>query len=146
LIATSPKPAFELSRDLSNLIFSPVSAGGPKGIKPDFAGLETVMSNHGAKNICDPKSAFGITAGNPIWEEMRDIALRIGPNFLLNVTQNEWREITGVFVGHLLKTHKVGIYFDRASAMQKLKCPSIWWWRRTAAIRSILIIFRAVKA
>lgn len=98
-------------------------SGGPKGIMPGVAGLETVMSNHGARNIGDPKSAFGITVGNPIWEEMRDIALRVGPSFLLNVSLNEERQITGVFAGDLLEAHKVGIEFVRKSAMQKVKAP-----------------------
>jgi lactate racemase len=81
------------------------------------------MSNHDARNIGHPKSAFGITIGNPIWEEMRDIALRLGPSFLLNVTLNETREITGVFAGDLLEAHKAGSEFVRASAMQKVKAP-----------------------
>ncbi len=98
-------------------------SGGPKGIMPGVAGLQTVMSNHGARNIADPKAAFGITVGNPIWEEMRDIALRVGPSFLLNVSLNEQRQITGVFAGHLLEAHKVGIEFVRRSAMQKVKAP-----------------------
>ncbi|MEO8428944.1 MAG: nickel-dependent lactate racemase [Verrucomicrobiota bacterium] len=98
-------------------------SGGPKGIMPGVAGLETVMSNHGAKNIGDPKSAFGITTGNPIWEEMRDIALRVGPSFLLNVTLNEQRQITGIFAGGLVEAHKAGIEFVRKSAMQKVKAP-----------------------
>ncbi|MBM3832308.1 MAG: nickel-dependent lactate racemase [Verrucomicrobia bacterium] len=98
-------------------------SGGPKGIMPGLAGLQTVMSNHGAKNIGDPKSAFGITIGNPIWEEMRDIALRVGPSFLLNVTLNEQRQITGVFAGDLIEAHKVGIEFVRRSAMQRVKAP-----------------------
>ena len=96
-------------------------SGGPKGIMPGIAGLHTVMSNHGARNIGDPKSAFGITEGNPIWEEMRDIALRAGQAFLLNVTLNETKQITGVFAGDLLAAHKVGFEFVRRSAMQKVK-------------------------
>lgn len=96
-------------------------SGGPKGIMPGLAGLETVMSNHGAKNIGNPKSTFGMTEGNPIWEEMRDIALRIGPTFLLNVTLNEQRGITGVFAGDLLGAHKAGFEFVRRSAMQRVK-------------------------
>ncbi|MBI2924930.1 MAG: nickel-dependent lactate racemase [Verrucomicrobia bacterium] len=96
-------------------------SGGPKGIMPGVAGLQTVMSNHGARNIGDPKAAFGITVGNPIWEEMRDIALRVGPSFLLNVSLNEQRQITGVFAGGLLGAHKVGIEFVRRSAMQRVK-------------------------
>ena len=98
-------------------------SGGPKGIMPGVAGLKTVMSNHGASMIADPKAAFGITVGNPIWEEMRDIALRVGPSFLLNVSLNEQREITGVFAGDLLHAHKAGIEFVRKSAMQRVKDP-----------------------
>src|SRR5256884_192807 len=81
------------------------------------------MSNHGAKNISDPNSSFGITQGNPIWEEMRDIALRAGPSFLLNVALNDQRQITGVFAGDLLAAHKVGCEFVRQSAMQKFDAP-----------------------
>ena len=98
-------------------------SGGVKGIMPGVAGLETVMSNHGAKNIGDPQSTFGITNGNPIWQEMRDIALRVGPSFLLNVSLNEERQITGVFAGDLLAAHKAGCEFVRKSAMQKFNAP-----------------------
>jgi nickel-dependent lactate racemase len=98
-------------------------SGGPKGIMPGVAGLETVVSNHGAKNIGEPNSTFGVTEGNPIWEEIRDIALRAGPSFLLNVSLNEQREITGVFAGDLLAAHKLGCEFVRKSAMQKFDAP-----------------------
>ena len=98
-------------------------SGGPKGIMPGVAGLETVVSNHGAKNIAEPKAAFGITQGNPIWEEMRDIALHAGTSFLLNVALNEARQITGVFAGDLLAAHKVGCEFVKNSAMQKCANP-----------------------
>ncbi len=59
-----------------------------------------------------------MTEGNPIWEEMRDIALRIGPSFLLNVALNEQREITAVFAGDLLEAHRAGCTFVKRSAMQ----------------------------
>src|SRR5262249_25603880 len=98
-------------------------SGGPKAIMPGVAGLKTVMSNHGAKNIGDPKAAFGITEGNPLLEELRDIAQRAGPNFLLNVTLNEQRAITNVFAGDLIEAHKTGIEYVRKSAMQRVKAP-----------------------
>ncbi len=98
-------------------------SGGPKAIMPGVAGLNTVMSNHGARNIGDPQAAWGVTEGNPIWEEMRDIALRCGRNFLLNVSLNEQRQITGVFAGDLLAAHRAGIEFVRASAMQPVAAP-----------------------
>ena len=98
-------------------------SGGPKGIMPGVAGQQTVMSNHGAKNLGDPNATFGVTQGNPIWEEMRDIALRAGPSFLLNVSLNEQRQITGVFAGDLLAAHRAGCEFVRQSAMQRFAAP-----------------------
>jgi nickel-dependent lactate racemase len=96
-------------------------SGGPKGIMPGVAGLETVVSNHGFRNIGSPNSAFGITKGNPLWEELRDIALRAGPSFLVNVTLNERRAITGIFAGDLIGAHEQGIEFVRKSAMQPVR-------------------------
>jgi nickel-dependent lactate racemase len=93
-------------------------SGGIKGIMPGTAGLQSVMSNHGASNIGNPNATFGITDGNPLWEELREIALRVGPSFLLNVTLNEERQITGVFAGDILRAHKAGTEFVRRSAMQ----------------------------
>ena len=95
-------------------------SGGPKGIMPGVAALKTVQSNHGAHNIGDRRATFGVTEGNPIWEEMRDIALRIGPSFLLNVALNQQRQITGVFAGDLIAAHRVGTEFVRAGAMQNV--------------------------
>jgi|TARA_B100001964_G_scaffold237896_1_gene302308 nickel-dependent lactate racemase len=98
-------------------------SGGPKGIMPGVAGLKTVMCNHGAKNIGNQNATFGITADNPIWEEMLEIAMRTGPKFLLNVTLNEQRKLTGVFAGDLLKAHQAGCQYVRESAMQEVAEP-----------------------
>ncbi|HTR80977.1 MAG TPA: nickel-dependent lactate racemase [Bacteroidota bacterium] len=98
-------------------------SGGVKGIMPGVAGLETVMSNHGYTHIADPSATFGITNGNPVWEELRNIALRVGKSFLLNVSLNNERKITGVFAGHLVKSHAVGCEFVRRSAMQRVDAP-----------------------
>ena len=98
-------------------------SGGIKGIIPGTGGLKSVMSSHGAKNIGDPNATFGIIDGNPLWEELRDVALRVGPSFLLNVTLNERREITAVYAGDIIKAHKVGTEFVRKSAMQPFEEP-----------------------
>jgi len=62
-----------------------------------------------------------VTEGNPIWEEMRDIALRVGPSFLLNVSLNEQRQITGVFAGDLLGRIKPGLNSCADSAIATRK-------------------------
>lgn len=98
-------------------------SGGPKGIMPGVAHVQTVMSNHCARNIGHPNSTFGVTVGNPIWEEMRDIALTVGPSFLLNVALNKSRQITGVFAGDLMAAHQAGVEFVKSTAMQPVANP-----------------------
>ena len=98
-------------------------SGGPKGIMPGVAGLRTVLQNHSGVNLSNPQASFGVLNGNPIWEEMRDLALLAGESFLVNVTLNERREITGVFSGHLISAHSVGCDFVRQTAMQKVTAP-----------------------
>ena len=41
-------------------------SGGPKGLMPGVAGLRTVMSNHGYRNIGDSRATFGISCIRPI--------------------------------------------------------------------------------
>jgi nickel-dependent lactate racemase len=98
-------------------------SGGPKGIMPGVAGLRTVLQNHSGVNLSSPQASFGVLDGNPIWEEMRDLALLVGESFLVNVTLNELREITGIFSGHLIRAHREGCDFVRQTAMQKVVAP-----------------------
>jgi nickel-dependent lactate racemase len=98
-------------------------SGGPKGILPALAGHESVIANHGRDLIADPAATWGMTAGNPIWEEMRAAALMAGPLFLLNVTVNAAREITGVFAGGLLAAHAAGCDFLRGSTLVPVSGP-----------------------
>ncbi len=93
-------------------------SGGPKAILPGVAGQDSVEDNHGAAHIADPAASFGITAGNPIWEEMARIARAVGPSFLVNVALNAEKRITGVFAGELFAAHAAGCAFVKASAMQ----------------------------
>ncbi len=84
-------------------------SGGGKAVLPGVSGAEIVMSNHGAGMLGHPKATWCVTEGNPIFEEMRDIALLTHPTFSVNVTLNERREITGVFAGELVAAHDAGI-------------------------------------
>ncbi len=84
-------------------------SGGGKAVLPGVAGAEIVMSNHSADMLAHPKSTWCVTDGNPVFEEMRDIALLTKPSFCVNVTLNAEREITGVFAGELVAAHEAGI-------------------------------------
>jgi nickel-dependent lactate racemase len=92
-------------------------SGGPKGVLPSIAGFDSVLTNHGAKMIGHPQATWGVTEGNPIWDEMLEVALITEPTFLLNVTLNQEREITGVFAGDLEQAHAQGCALVRESAM-----------------------------
>jgi nickel-dependent lactate racemase len=92
-------------------------SGGPKGVLPALAGQESVLTNHGREMIAHPQATWGVCEGNPIWEEMREVALMAKPTFLLNVTLNAAKQITGVFAGELLAAHKAGREFVRDNAM-----------------------------
>jgi nickel-dependent lactate racemase len=98
-------------------------SGGPKAVLPSLAGTESVFSNHGLGMIGHPKATWGVTSGNPIWEEMREVALLTRPTFLLNVTLNTRKQITGVFAGDMLAAYAAGCEFVRASAMAGVRRP-----------------------
>ncbi|MBP7934177.1 MAG: nickel-dependent lactate racemase [Phycisphaerae bacterium] len=98
-------------------------SGGPKGVLPSIAGAESVLDNHGAKMVGHPKATWGITEGNPIWEEMLEAATMTKPTFLLNVTMNRDKQITGVFAGKLLAAHQAGTAFVKKCAMAPVPAP-----------------------
>jgi lactate racemase len=98
-------------------------SGGPKGVLPALAGAESVVTNHGRAMIAHHHAAWGITEGNPIWEEMRETALMTDPTFLLNVTLNVHKQITGVFAGDMLAAHAAGCRFVREQAMVGVDAP-----------------------
>lgn len=96
-------------------------SGGPKAVLPGVAGAETVMYNHNARMIGDPKATWGITKGNPLWEEIHEVAVMTHPTFLINVTLNKDRAITGIFAGDLDQAHAQGVEFVRKTAMQPVE-------------------------
>jgi nickel-dependent lactate racemase len=73
--------------------------------------------------IGNPLSTWGIAAGNPIWEEAREAALMTGPGFLLNVTLDRDKQITGIFAGELCAAHDAGIAFVRERNMAAVDEP-----------------------
>jgi len=98
-------------------------SGGGKAIMPGMAGQRTVLGNHDAGMIGHPKAIWGVTHGNPIWEEVREVAGQAGRLFLLNVTLNRDKAVTGVFAGDLDRAHEAGCAFVKRSAMVAVDRP-----------------------
>ena len=98
-------------------------SGGPKAVLPGLAGERAVLGNHDYQMIAHPNATWGITQGNPLWEEMAEMAARTAPTFLLNVTLNKHRQITGVFAGDVEQAHAAGAAFARETAMVPVPAP-----------------------
>jgi len=99
-------------------------SGGPKAILPGIADIEAIMDNHGVTMIADPRATWAVTEeGNPIWLEMLAVARSTAPTFLLNVTLNQQRQISGVFAGDLLEAHRAGTRFVAQSALRPVDGP-----------------------
>jgi nickel-dependent lactate racemase len=92
-------------------------SGGGKMVMPGMAGQYTVLGNHGTENIADPKATWGNTWGNPIWEEIREIALKAKPTFILHVALNKDKEIVNVFAGDFDAAHAAGCAFVKDTVM-----------------------------
>ncbi|MDP9237178.1 MAG: nickel-dependent lactate racemase [Chloroflexota bacterium] len=84
-------------------------SGGGKAVLPAIAGAASIMANHDAQMVGHPLATWCSTDSNPIFEEMRDVALKSQPSFTLNVTLDEEKRITGVFAGELVAAHDAAI-------------------------------------
>lgn len=94
-------------------------SGGPKGIMPGIAGIETIMTFHNAKMIGDMRSTWGNMEDNPVQDMTREINAMCKPDFMLNVTLNKSKDITAVFAGELYEAHDVGCDYAKSHAMFK---------------------------
>ncbi len=81
-------------------------SGGAKAVCPGLCSAETIMSWHSPAMLAPPESRAGNIRGNRVQEQAREIAAMAGPvDFLLNVTIDDARNVTGVFGGELVHTH-----------------------------------------
>ncbi len=98
-------------------------SGGGKAVMPGMAGLRTILGNHNAEMLRDPRATWGVTEGNPVWEEVREVALTVGQTFLVNVALNRDKAITGVFAGDPDAAHAAGCAFVKETAMVPVRQP-----------------------
>ena len=93
-------------------------SGGPKMVAPGLAAIDTVLTLHDARRIGDPMATWGVTEGNPIHDDVREIAQTVGVHFAIDVTVNRDKQITNVFAGDLLAEHREACAAARGDAMQ----------------------------
>jgi nickel-dependent lactate racemase len=83
-------------------------SGGRKGVAPGLAAVETMKSAHGVAML-EEHLGPGILEGNPFHEDLLEIARRAGVDFLVNVTIDRARRLSGVFAGDLERAHEAAV-------------------------------------
>jgi lactate racemase len=91
-------------------------SGGPKALLPGIAGIDSILGFHDAYMIGHPKSTWGELEENPLQLETRAAADMCPPHFMVNVTLNADKAITGVFAGEWLAGHRAGAAAVREDA------------------------------
>jgi len=97
-------------------------SGGYKGVFPAVADIDSIMHYHRADVIGHPLSAWGALEGNPTQEQIRANGQALPIDFLINVTLNRQRQITGFFCGEALAAHERGCAFSKSTVM--IPCPA----------------------
>ena len=86
-------------------------SGGRKAVCPGIAGLQTMRYAHSPDLLESPLATVGVIDGNPLNEFLLDAARLAGVDFIVNVTLNRDKEITGIFSGGLEDAHRAGAAF-----------------------------------
>ena len=98
-------------------------SGGPKMVAPGLAGLATVMTLHDARRIGHPNATWGVTEGNPVHDDVREIARMVGVHFAIDVTLNREQKITAAFAGDILEQHRAACAYAKDTAMRAVPDP-----------------------
>jgi lactate racemase len=120
-------------------------SGGRKLIAPGCAGEETIKALHSPRFIEDPHCREGIIEGNPLHEQQLKIAKIVGHDFIVNVSLDADRRITGVFAGDPLVAHAAGVAHVREAVSAFVREPVDIVVTTSAGYPLDLTLYQAVK-
>lgn len=83
-------------------------SGGRKSILPGIAAKETVLYNHNASFIADPRACPGNLDGNPLHRDMLFAAKQARLRFILNVLIDAEKRVIAAYAGDPEKAHAAG--------------------------------------
>jgi len=84
-------------------------SGGRKMIAPGNAGEETIKALHSPTFLDDPLCREGSIEHNPLHHELLEIARMAGHDFMIDVSLDANRKITGVFAGEPRRAYAEGV-------------------------------------
>ncbi len=98
-------------------------SGGRKSILPGISSIRTLEYMHGPEMVAHPETRYGVLDGNPFHEAGLAIMEKAGADFIVNVTLDTSKRITGVFAGHPVTAHLEGVEFLSRFCVQTLDEP-----------------------
>ena len=99
-------------------------SGGRKLVAPGLAGEETIKVLHSPRFMRDPRTHEGSIEGNPLHEELLEIARMAGHDFIVDVALARDRRIAGVFAGDPEQAHRRGVEFVSRVMLEELDAPA----------------------
>ncbi len=82
-------------------------SGGAKSILPGVSSREAIIQNH--LMVVDPKVGMGLVDGNPIREEMEEVAEKAGLDFIFNLVLNTEGKAVGAVSGDFRQAYRAGV-------------------------------------
>ncbi len=101
-------------------------SGGPKAIVPGVAAIDTIFAIHSLDLIGHPNSTYALLDENPLQQTIDDLVAICPPDFTINVTQNQAKQITGIFAGHYIEAHRTGCVRVRENTMTPVRQTFPW--------------------
>ena len=98
-------------------------SGGRKLIAPGLAGEETIKVLHSPRFMRDARTHEGSIEGNPLHEELLEIAAMARHDFMVDVSLTRQRRIAGVFAGDPVQAHRKGAEFVSRVMLERLEEP-----------------------
>jgi nickel-dependent lactate racemase len=92
----------DLKVGISSILPHPMAGygGGPKIVMPGVCDFETIRDHH-MKHVIHPRSAAGMTKGNPFHEGCLKVARAVGLDFSINCVYNQKGQVIRIIGGSL---------------------------------------------
>lgn len=120
-------------------------SGGRKAICPGICGADTISAFHGFFILSHERATEGVLEGNPVHAFSLEVAQKARVDFILNVTMDESRRVTGIFAGDLKEAHRAGVASAERQALALVPEPADIVLTTSAGYPLDLTFYQAVK-
>jgi nickel-dependent lactate racemase len=121
-------------------------SGGRKLVVPGVAAEPTIKTIHSPSFMREPLATEGSIEGNPLHDELLEIARIARHDFILDVTLTRDRQISGVFAGNPVAAHAAGVRFVQEFCLEYLDEPADLVITSSAGFPLDLTFYQSVKA